>query len=145
MTTSDVQPITPMSEHDCWARLSSRTLGRLVTSVDGQPDIFPVNYVVQRHTILIRTAEGTKLASAAINSRVAFEADDHDVTHGWSVVVKGNARVLSSADELVAAERAQVMPWTATRKLRFIRIEPVEITGRWFQFGGESDQVCDLP
>jgi hypothetical protein len=40
-------------------------LGRLVTSVDGQPEIFPVNFVVQHRSVLFRTAEGTKLAEAA--------------------------------------------------------------------------------
>jgi uncharacterized protein len=133
-----------MTEHECWAELSSRTLGRLATSVDGQPDIFPVNYVVQRHTVLIRTAEGTKLASAAINRQVAFEADDHDFMKGWSVVVKGQARVLSTADELEAAERAQVLPWTATPKQRFIRIVPTDITGRRFAFGSEPDHLYDF-
>lgn len=144
MTTPQAYPVTAMSDDECWAELSSRALGRLATSVDGQPDIFPVNYVVQRRTILIRTAEGTKLASAAINHRVAFEADDHDVTAGWSVVVKGEATVLSSIEELAAAERAQVLPWIATPKQRFIRITPAEITGRRFQFGGEPAELFDL-
>ena len=61
--------------HESWDLLKSAALGRLVTSVDGRPEIFPVNFVVQRRTILIRTAEGTKLISAAINNHVVFEAD----------------------------------------------------------------------
>ena len=144
MTPPQAQPVTAMSEGECWAELSSRTLGRLATSVDGCPDIFPVNFVVQRRTILIRTAEGTKLASATINVRVAFEADDHDVAQGWSVVVKGNAHVLSSSEELANAERAQVLPWVLTPKQRFIRIEPTEISGRRFQFGIEPEVLYDF-
>ena len=38
-------------------------------------EIFPVNFVVQRRTVLLRTAEGTKLVSAAINNHLVFEAD----------------------------------------------------------------------
>ena len=144
MTTPQAQPVTVMSEHECWTELSSRTFGRLATSVDGWPDVFPVNYVVQRRTILIRTAEGTKLASTTINARVAFEADDHDVAQGWSVVVKGRAHVLSSSMELATAERAQVLPWVMTPKHRYIRIEPMEITGRRFQFGGEPEHLYDF-
>ena len=144
MTTPEDQPTTAMSDGESWAQLSSRTLGRLATSVDGYPDIFPVNYVVQRRTILIRSAEGTKLASATVNHRVAFEADDHGLMQGWSVVVKGHARVLSSREDLAAAERAQVLPWTSTVKRRFIRITPTEITGRWFQFGSEPEHLYDL-
>ena len=144
MTTEEAWPITAMDEDESWAQLASRTLGRLAISVDGNPDIFPVNFVVQSRTILIRTAEGTKLAGVAINQRVAFEADDHDVANGWSVVVKGQARVVSGSEDIAAAERAQVLPWTSTPKERFIRITPVEITGRRFRFGPESEHPFDL-
>ena len=74
--------VTILPAHECWDLLAGVTLGRLVTSVDGQPEIFPVNYVVQRRTILFRTAEGTKLVSTAINNHVVFEADDHNVEEG---------------------------------------------------------------
>ena len=47
----DILPV-----HECWELLGSLALGRLVTYADGQPDIFPVNYVVQRRTVLFRTA-----------------------------------------------------------------------------------------
>jgi uncharacterized protein len=135
--TIQADPIRRLDTSECWQLLSSRTLGRIATSVGGQPDIFPVNFVVQRRTIVIRTAEGTKLLAAQINGSVAFEVDDHNVDDGWSVVVKGQARVLSRADEIADAERAQVLPWTATEKNRFIRIVPADISGRRFQFGSE--------
>ncbi|ODQ87595.1 pyridoxamine 5'-phosphate oxidase family protein [Mycolicibacterium holsaticum] len=133
------QPISILSVSDCWNLLSSVSLGRLVTSVDGQPEIFPVNFVVQHRTILFRTAEGTKLISSAINDRVLFEADDHDVSEGWSVIVKGSARSLRSADELAEAERGQLLPWTATAKQHYVRILPLSVTGRRFVFGAEPD------
>ncbi|MDA4109582.1 pyridoxamine 5'-phosphate oxidase family protein [Mycolicibacterium holsaticum] len=133
------QPISILSVSDCWNLLSSVSLGRLVTSVDGQPEIFPVNFVVQHRTILFRTAEGTKLISSAINDRVLFEADDHNVSEGWSVIVKGSARSLRSADELAEAERGQLLPWTATAKQHYVRILPLSVTGRRFVFGAEPD------
>lgn len=133
------QPISILSETECWNLLSSVALGRLVTSVDGQPEIFPVNFVVQHRTVLFRTAEGTKLISAAINSNVLFEADDHGVTEGWSVIVKGTARTIRTDDEIHEAERAQLLPWTATVKQHFVRVRPLSITGRRFVFGSEPD------
>ena len=133
------EPITILSETESWSLLASVALGRLVTSVDGQPEIFPVNFVVQHHTVLFRTAEGTKLVSAAINNRVLFEADDHNVAEGWSVIVKGTARTLHTDDEIDEAERAQLLPWTAPAKTHFIRVLPSQITGRRFRFGSGSD------
>ena len=134
------QPISILSETECWNLLSSVALGRLVTSVDGQPAIFPVNFVVQRRTVLFRTSEGTKLVSAAINNQVLFEADGHGVTEGWSVIVKGTARILRTDEEIQEAERAQLLPWTATVKRHFVRIRPLSVTGRRFTFGSEPDR-----
>ena len=138
--TEDFQPVSILSESECWKLLSSTALGRLVTSVDGQPDIFPVNFVVQDRTVLFRTAEGAKLVSAAINKSVLFEADAHDAVEGWSVIVKGMARTLNTDEEIDEAERAQLLPWTATVKEHWVRIRPLSITGRRFSFGSEPDR-----
>jgi nitroimidazol reductase NimA-like FMN-containing flavoprotein (pyridoxamine 5'-phosphate oxidase superfamily) len=140
MTTFDTDPVDKLTDHDSWNLLASVMLGRLATSAAGQPEIFPVNFVVQHHTILLRTAEGTKLLSAVMNEQVAFEADDHNVEEGWSVVVKGRAYEVGSSVELAEAQRGQVLPWIRTPTNRFIRIEPTEISGRRFRFGGEHGQ-----
>jgi len=130
-----------LSEDESWNLLSSRALGRLVTCVDGYPEIFPVNFVVQRRTVLFRTAEfATKLFTVVMNAHVVFEADDHDVSEGWSVIVKGIAQVLNTDDEIEEAERAQLLPWTAGSKPRYVRVEPSEISGRRFRFGSTDDE-----
>lgn len=126
--------VTILSEHECWDLLKSVALGRLVTSVDGRPEIFPVNFVVQRRTVLFRTAEGTKLISTAINRHVVFEADEHNIVEGWSVIVKGVARSLRTHEELEEAERAQLLPWTASAKTHYVRVLPEMVTGRRFRF-----------
>src|SRR5436305_10753778 len=112
LVTDDGVFILP--EHECWDLMAGVTLGRLVTSVDGQPEIFPVNSVVQHRTVLFRTAEGTKLVSAAINNRVLCEVDDHNVAEGWSIIVNRRARSLRTDDQLEAAERTQLLPWSAS-------------------------------
>ncbi|BBX97063.1 pyridoxamine 5'-phosphate oxidase family protein [Mycobacterium lacus] len=126
--------VTILPESECWELLKSVALGRLVTSVDGRPEIFPVNFVVQRRTVLFRTAEGTKLISTAINNHVVFEADEHNVAEGWSVIVKGVARTLRTEEQLAEAERAQLLTWTASAKTHYVRIIPEMVTGRRFRF-----------
>jgi nitroimidazol reductase NimA-like FMN-containing flavoprotein (pyridoxamine 5'-phosphate oxidase superfamily) len=126
--------ITILPEHECWDLLASVALGRIVTSVDDQPEIFPVNFTVQRRTVLFRTAEGTKLVSTAINRRVVFEADEHNVSEGWSVIIKGIARILHSYDEIEEAERAGLLTWTAPAKTHYVRVQPMAVTGRRFRF-----------
>jgi nitroimidazol reductase NimA-like FMN-containing flavoprotein (pyridoxamine 5'-phosphate oxidase superfamily) len=73
------------------------------------------------------------------NDRVLFEADDHNVVEGWSVIVRGTAKVLFAADEIHEAEQAGLYPWIATQKLRYVRVTPGEVTGRRFVFGPEPD------
>ncbi|MBJ7339214.1 pyridoxamine 5'-phosphate oxidase family protein [Mycolicibacterium sp.] len=138
MTTLDANSVDELTDQDSWNLLDSVALGRLATSVADRPEIFPVNFAVQQHTILLRTAEGTKLLHAMSNGHVAFEVDGYNAEQGWSVVVKGRAYVLG-ASELAEAERGQVLPWTTTFKDRFIRIVPTEISGRRFRFEAKSE------
>ena len=141
---SNDAPVTVLSEDESWSLLSSMSLGRIVTVLGGQPEIFPVNFVVQHRTILFRTAEGTKLISAAINNNVLFEVDEHNAVDGWSVIVKGMARTLRTSEEIDEAERAQLLPWTATVKQHFVRIRPMSVTGRRFAFGSEPDREFNV-
>lgn len=133
-------PVSVLSDSQAWDLLSSVSLGRLVTTFGGQLEIFPVNFVTQNGTVLFRTAEGTKLFTTVMNDRVLFEADDHTVAEGWSVIVRGTAAVLTSHEDIHEAERAQLMPWVATEKLRFVRVTPSEVSGRRFRFGPEPDR-----
>ena len=143
MTTSS-EAMTVLSEDQCWDLISGVALGRYVTSVGGRSEIFPVNFVVQRKSLLFRTAEGTKLFGSVVNHQVLFEADDHNVAEGWSVIVRGIAHVLTTSAEIDEAERAGLYPWIATEKLHYVRITPNEITGRRFVFGPEPD-TGDVP
>jgi uncharacterized protein len=138
MSTRSV-PVDILSERECWDLLGGMSLGRLVTAVDDEAHIFPVNFAVQNRTVLFRTAAGTKLISAAINNHVLFEADDHDAAEGWSVIVQGVARTLRTDEELAEADRAQLLPWTATSKTHYVRVSPVRVTGRRFRFGPEPE------
>jgi nitroimidazol reductase NimA-like FMN-containing flavoprotein (pyridoxamine 5'-phosphate oxidase superfamily) len=135
--SADDAPVTVLTEDECWNLLSTTSIGRLVTVLGGRPEIFPVNFVTQRRTLLFRTAQGTKLYSAAMSDEVAFEADDHTGVEGWSVIVRGRAHLLSARDEILDAQDAQLLPWTATLKPHFVRVISLEITGRRFKFGPE--------
>jgi hypothetical protein len=119
----------------CWDLLSSCEVGRLAVSTGGYPDIFPINYVVDEHSIVFRSAEGTKLAAAVLGRAVAFEVDGYDADRGeaWSVVAKGPAIELGPVVDLFAAEDLPQFPWHASAKPRYVRIRPDEVTGRRFE------------
>jgi nitroimidazol reductase NimA-like FMN-containing flavoprotein (pyridoxamine 5'-phosphate oxidase superfamily) len=121
-----------LTDDECWELLGEGEIGRLAVAVDGRPDIFPVNYVVDGSDILIRTAAGFKLAAAVLGPAVAFEIDgiDPEQRRGWSVVVHGQATEIDQTEPLLRAEDLQLAPWAGGDKPRFIRIEVTEVTGR---------------
>ena len=131
--TTESEGITILDTHTCLYLLGTCEVGRLAVWVTDHPDIFPINYVVDRGTVVFRTAEGTKLTAALLGS-VAFEVDGYDAGAGaaWSVVIKGYAIEIEQMDEYFDALDLPLFPWHAGRKHRFVRVEPVEITGRRF-------------
>lgn len=121
-----------LSESECWTLLGHATVGRLAVDIAGQPDIFPINFVVDNNGIVFRSAAGTKLAGAVLNRLVAFEIDGYEPGDrtAWSVVVKGQASPIERMEEMFAAEDLPLFPWLEWDKPNFVRIEPTVITGR---------------
>jgi uncharacterized protein len=119
---------------ECWDLLRAAQVGRLAVAIMNQPDIFPVNHIVDHGTLVFRTAEGTKLAAAVLGTAVAYEVDGYDAAKGeaWSVVVKGRAVEIQRIHELLAATDLPLFPWQVGPKARFVRIEPDSVTGRRF-------------
>lgn len=133
-------PFTALTATECWALLRSDSLGRIALAAGGEIDIFPVNYVVDEdETIVFRTAPGTKLAELTIRPAVAFEIDGAVLGELFSVVVKGEARMLEGSEEIAAAARLPLEPWVPTVKEHFIRITPSWVTGRRFTPGPEPE------
>ncbi|MEO7234336.1 MAG: pyridoxamine 5'-phosphate oxidase family protein [Lapillicoccus sp.] len=134
--------VATLSDTECWSFLRGAAVGRLGVAVNGRPDIFPVNHVVDRERVVFRTAQGSKL-DACVDQSVAYEVDGFDTATGdaWSVVVKGTARELRERDEVMRALRLPITPWPGDPKPRFVQIDPDPgsgaVTGRRFHvFGG---------
>lgn len=102
----------------CWDLLRSAVVGRLAVWSGDRPEIFPINYIVDRGTIVFRTAPGKKLDSAIGHQLLAFEADGYDTDSdlAWSVVVHGKAEMLTNFDEVVDASALPLFPCIRERK-----------------------------
>ena len=125
--------LDPMPRDECLRLLADNQVGRLAVSVQGQPIIFPVNYVLDGDVVVFRSDPGTKLDGAML-ARVAFEIDhvNTDLKWGWSVVVQGVGRYITDAlDE--ASERRRNLPletWAPGEKQHWVEILDPQITGR---------------
>lgn len=122
-----------LTNAECDSLLAENKIGRIAFVADGDIVIFPVNYRYTNHTIVFRTADGTKLDVAANHQPVAFEIDGYDTERktGWSVLVKGIARYVMEDEAEDELAELDLRPWAPlTRVRRWVRISPEEITGR---------------
>lgn len=138
---TDGNPVLELDDEQSWQLLDATKHGRLVVSVAGEPDIFPVNYLTSDRKIYLRTAPGNKLAQLTINSRVMFETDGVLSDEAWSVVLRGTARVLTNSSELAAVEELGLKSWVPTLKDFYVEIVPTSLSGRHFQLGEQPERV----
>lgn len=131
----DAAPIAELDEDECFDLLHRAEVGRLALQLSSEGvDIFPVNFVLDGRSILLRTAGGTKLDGLKAHPLVAFEVDHFDYFEhsAWSVVVKGSAAHVEDHDERFALLNVDIDTWHPERKPHFVRITPSLTTGRRF-------------
>ena len=121
-----------LTRSECFELLAGGHLGRLAVVDDRGPVVFPVNYVLDRHTVVFRTEEGTPLHAASRGSRVCFEVDGTDEsTHtGWSVVIRGEVTEVTDKAELARLRDLPLQVWAPGARNRYVRILPAVLTGR---------------
>lgn len=134
---ADDRELQELDEEECVALLGGQEVGRVGVVVDGQPLVFPVNYVYADGSVVVRTGFGRMLAGASLNL-VAFEIDgfDAEARSGWSVMVQGVGYDVTEALDTKSEglQRLDMSPWAPGPKPRLLRIDTRSVTGR--RFGG---------
>jgi nitroimidazol reductase NimA-like FMN-containing flavoprotein (pyridoxamine 5'-phosphate oxidase superfamily) len=126
--------VNPVLEHltaaQCEDHLSAGGIGRIVLS-NGLPGpvAFPVNFIFVDGVVIFRTSDAV---AATITGVVAFEVDhiDETMSAGWSVLVRGHARLIEEPAERLAVARLDLEPWAGGARLNLVAITPFELTGR---------------
>lgn len=117
----------------CWELLATQPLGRLsFTAHSGVPVIVPVNFAVDDRTIVLRSGHGPKLTAAARRDLVAFEVDDIDIGSrtGWSVVVIGQASLVTESSQRRRLDALGLQPWASGPREDYVVITPRNVAGR---------------
>ncbi|MBN9636140.1 MAG: pyridoxamine 5'-phosphate oxidase family protein [Actinobacteria bacterium] len=121
-----------ISHSEALGLLAGTDYGRIVFTLNALPAIRPVNHLVDRGRVIIRTRLSSALSQAlsAGNSLVvAYEADcmDRSTRTGWSVVVTGRAYSLTDPAEIDDYER-RLQPWV-NHADTVVAVEPDIVTG----------------
>jgi uncharacterized protein len=124
--------VRELTRSECFELLAAARLGRVAVVDDRGPVVFPVNFVLDRYTVVFRTEPGTKLHAAGRGGRVCFEADgaDEAARTGWSVVVRGEITEITDPDELARLRELPLRPWAPGARDHYARILPAVLTGR---------------
>jgi nitroimidazol reductase NimA-like FMN-containing flavoprotein (pyridoxamine 5'-phosphate oxidase superfamily) len=123
--------VRELDSRECWERLQADDFGRIALAPQGEPAIFPINYVVEQGRIVLRTSPGAKLTALLLDARVAFEIDGREDDSAWSVVVVGTAQEVELPPRLEAPE-TQERPWVPGPRKAVVEITPERVTGRLF-------------
>lgn len=101
---------------------------------------FPINYIADHGTVIIRTGSGTKLEAALGEFPLATEADGINPKTGeaWSVVIRGKAELLTQTDDVLSTFSLPLFPWREGKKDHFVRVVPDSISGRRFKVAPSS-------
>lgn len=131
--TTDGRDLQAMSRSECYELLRSRRLGRLAYGDDLGPVVVPVNHLVVGPDLVLHSLHGHKLRAAIQGAPVAFEVDDHDPDRGsgWSVLLRGNAYLVDSTDE-VERYHALLRSWAVPSPGAgtWVRIVTEDVAGR---------------
>jgi uncharacterized protein len=149
---SDVSPSVTagepveLSSRECLELLSAGLVGRVAVCTPVGPHIVPVNYSVVDDSVIVRTTPYSVLGTHARGSILALEVDqfDYERRHGWSVVARGRADLVTGASELEEIKaRWQPNAWAAGTRNLFLRVRWSELTGR--RLGAGWNPVDELP
>ena len=136
MTTQVRRPsIGTLSPARCEELLAQHVVGRVGFQAADWPLVLPVNYRFQAGSVIFRTSAVGPLAALHERTRVAFEVDDIDEegAEGWSVLVRGFARGVTSDHQMARLWATGPQPWAPGSRTLFIAIEPTSISGRVVQ------------
>jgi transcriptional regulator with XRE-family HTH domain len=127
----------PVLEHltadQCEDHLSAGGVGRIVVSTASGPEAFPVNFIFTNGHVVFRTSDAmADTISSVAGGVVAFEVDhiDETMSEGWSVLVRGHARLIEESAERLALARLDLEPWAGGARLNLVGITPFEVSGR---------------
>jgi nitroimidazol reductase NimA-like FMN-containing flavoprotein (pyridoxamine 5'-phosphate oxidase superfamily) len=124
--------IEELTRSECFGLLADETLGRVAVVDDRGPVVFPVSFVLDRHTVVFRTEPGTKLDAAGRGSLACFEADGTDAVRRacWSVIVRGEITEVTDPAELARLRALPLRVQAPGVREHYARILPAVLTGR---------------
>lgn len=107
-------------------------VGRVTFVDDRGPIALPVNFGLLDESVIFHTGGGRIRAAVENGGTMGIETDHLDATlgEGWSVLVTGQATVVTDADLLHRSHELGIHSWIGGDRTATVRITASEVTGR---------------
>jgi uncharacterized protein len=119
---------------ECRRLIEDGGVGRVAFRSGSGQHIVPVNFQLDRDSIVFRTTPYSELGRLTPGSEAAFEVDELDVGNksGWSVVAKGPLEKVPDNFETAAIRffGKDPTPWAGRARRLYLRLAWRELTGR---------------
>jgi transcriptional regulator with XRE-family HTH domain len=118
---------------ECRQYLAGGGVGRFLFVEPGRgPVAIPVNFRMDGDDVVFRTGSDGSVATGVKQSPVSFDVDhlDDSLGEGWSVLVTGEARVVTDPGELARAAALNIEPWAGGDRPVYVRLTASRVTGR---------------
>ncbi len=132
-----------MTVAECKQRLAAGGVGRFLFVEHGRgPVAVPVNFRMDGDDVIFRTAGGGSVSAGLHERRVSFDVDhlDDALGEGWSVLVTGQAHIITDPAGLARAEALHIEPWAGGDRPVYVRLTASQITGRRIRVPGQRAQ-----
>jgi nitroimidazol reductase NimA-like FMN-containing flavoprotein (pyridoxamine 5'-phosphate oxidase superfamily) len=118
-----------IDQAECLDLLAAHQVGRVAYCDDLGPVVLPVNYALDRGTILIQVSPHSTLARHLRTAAASFQVDEFDdyTETGWSVLVRGHAGYVDPAD--LPDDDNRPRAWAEGQRTLHLRITPRDISG----------------
>jgi transcriptional regulator with XRE-family HTH domain len=128
-----------MTVAECRQHLAAGGIGRFLFVEDGRgPVAIPVNFGMDGDDVVFRTASGGSVSAGLHERRVSFDVDhiDDALGEGWSVLVTGQAHIITDPAGLARAEALHIEPWVGDDRPVYVLLTASQITGRRIRVPG---------
>jgi uncharacterized protein len=122
-----------LDREECLALLSTVPVGRVAWAAPGGPiNVLPVNFTFDGDCIVFRLSPGGTLEAIEHGMPLAFEVDDMEpaVRTGWSILLNGNAEIVSDPGEARRLEQLAGAPWPDVADPVLVRFPLRRMSGR---------------
>jgi len=124
--------IETLGREECVRRLAAHGVARIGVEHRGGVGIFPVNYVLDGDSVVVRVRPDGVLDEATRGTLVAIEIDHADTMYheGWSVLVQGRCTHVSDPGERDSLGHLPLLPWGGSDRDLYLRVAMERVSGR---------------